>query len=396
MRKLTTEDFVEKARKIFGDKYDYSKVNYLGNRIDIIIICPVHGEFTQRPGNHLDGRDCKDCGILKRAATRVAKAKSIFIAKAQKVHGNTYVYDQVDYKGKDAHVLIYCKIHEYYFPKSPSNHLKGQGCPKCALLSRADFHRSSSEEFIEKATAAHNGRYSYENVKYVRAIDHVMVTCPDHGDFPIKPSGHLSGAGCWDCGGSKPLTAETFVEKVIAKHGDWYKYHKVVYKNNKTKVTLVCPDHGEFSSQTPDAHLAGKGCNRCQNKAEGRLAIYLNKIHVVHREFRLDNRFFDFYLPEYNQLIERDGEQHYKETTRFETTVAKQQARDIEKTNMAKQAGFKIARIPYWLDDEEVTVEIENILKNEPTYPDFPDLKQAIDQPKPNTRRPPTTLLKKS
>lgn len=383
MRKLTAKQFITKAKNIFGDKYDYSKVIYVGNKADVIIICPVHGEFNQRPGNHLDGRDCKDCGILKRAATRVAKAKSVFIVKAQKVHADTFGYDGVDYKGNNHHVLIYCKIHEYYFSKSPSNHLKGQGCPKCALLSTADFHRSSTEEFIEKATAVHKGRYTYENVEYLRAIGPVMVTCSEHGDFPITPASHLGGSGCWDCGGSKPLTAEIFIGMAIAKHGDWYQYHKVIYKNSKTKVRIVCPDHGEFASQTPDAHLAGKGCNRCQNKAEGRLAIYLNEIHIVHREFKLDNRFFDFYLPEYNQLIERDGQQHYQETTLFDTTVAKQQARDAEKTNMAKQAGFKIARIPYWLDDDGVKVEIENILNNKPTYPDIPDLEQAIDQPKP-------------
>jgi len=381
-KRSTTQKFIQKAQKIFGDKYNYSKVVYVTNKTEVIIICPVHGEFNQRPDAHLLGKDCKDCGILKRAATRVAKAKSTFITKAQKVHGNTYVYDQVDYKGKNIHILIYCKIHEYYFPKSPSNHLKGQGCPKCALLSTASFHRSSTEEFIKKATAVHNGRYTYGNVEYVGANDPVMVTCTDHGNFPIVPSGHLNGAGCWDCGGSKPLTAEKFIEMAIAKHGDRYKYHKVIYKNNKTPVLIICPDHGDFP-QTPDAHLVGKGCNRCQNKAEGRLAIYLNEIHVVHREFKLDNRFFDFYLPEYNQLIERDGEQHYKETTRFETTVAKQQARDVEKTTMAKQAGFKVARIPYWLDDDEVKVEIGNILNNKPTYPDIPDLKQTIDQPKP-------------
>ena len=40
---LTTEQFIEKARKIHGDKYDYSKVNYVNNRVKIIIICPKHG-----------------------------------------------------------------------------------------------------------------------------------------------------------------------------------------------------------------------------------------------------------------------------------------------------------------------------------------------------------------
>jgi hypothetical protein len=66
MKKLTTEQFVERAIKIHNNKYDYSKVEYKGSKIKIIIICPRHGEFLQRPFNHLNERGCLKCSIEKR------------------------------------------------------------------------------------------------------------------------------------------------------------------------------------------------------------------------------------------------------------------------------------------------------------------------------------------
>ena len=57
-----TEIFIQKARKIHGDKYDYSKVEYINSRTPILIICPIHGQFYQLPKKHLLGQGCKECG----------------------------------------------------------------------------------------------------------------------------------------------------------------------------------------------------------------------------------------------------------------------------------------------------------------------------------------------
>ena len=61
-RRLTKEEFIEKARQVHGDKYDYSKVEYKNNKTKICIVCPIHGEFWQRPNDHLNGRGCDKCG----------------------------------------------------------------------------------------------------------------------------------------------------------------------------------------------------------------------------------------------------------------------------------------------------------------------------------------------
>lgn len=61
----TTESFIKKAKKVHGDKYDYSKVNYTKSQEKVIIICPEHGEFEQRPNDHLRGKGCPKCNQSK-------------------------------------------------------------------------------------------------------------------------------------------------------------------------------------------------------------------------------------------------------------------------------------------------------------------------------------------
>ena len=70
MAKLTTEEFIEKAKAVHGDKYDYSHVKYVDYRSKVCIICPEHGEFWQRPDTHLKGHECSECGKIKNIESR--------------------------------------------------------------------------------------------------------------------------------------------------------------------------------------------------------------------------------------------------------------------------------------------------------------------------------------
>lgn len=82
-KKLTTEEFIEKARKIHGNKYDYSKVVYVNSQTKVCIICPIHGEFWQRPNDHLNGYGCNKCGIIKTNLKNSSKLND-FITKVKK------------------------------------------------------------------------------------------------------------------------------------------------------------------------------------------------------------------------------------------------------------------------------------------------------------------------
>ena len=129
-QRLTLEEFIEHSRKIHGNKYDYSKVNYINNSIEVIINCPKHGDFPQTPNNHLSGKGCLDCAYEKLANDRKLTLEE-FIKRANKVHGvGTYDYSQVKYVNYQTEVIIICPKHGP-FPQRPNDHLLDCGCPKC-------------------------------------------------------------------------------------------------------------------------------------------------------------------------------------------------------------------------------------------------------------------------
>lgn len=128
-KKLTQEEFIEKARKVHGDKYDYSKVEYVNNRTKVCIICPIHGEFWQRPNDFLSMHGCPKCGVIKRSQSHLL-TQSDFIERANIVHNNKYKYLNVKYENSKSKVEIVCPTHGVFL-QSPIDHLNGHGCPKC-------------------------------------------------------------------------------------------------------------------------------------------------------------------------------------------------------------------------------------------------------------------------
>ena len=131
-KKLTKEPFIKKANEIYGDKYDYSKVEYVNNHTKVCINCPEHGEFWQRPSAHLQGQGCPKCGVLMRSLKKNENAKKEFNDKARKVHGDKYDYTKVKYVNANTKVCIICPEHGEFW-QTPSDHKQGAGCPKCNL-----------------------------------------------------------------------------------------------------------------------------------------------------------------------------------------------------------------------------------------------------------------------
>ena len=249
-KKLNTKEFIERARKVHGDKYDYSKVNYVNSTTKVTIICPIHGEFEQTPEKHLSGHGCPDCSGRKKLTTEE------FIKKAKEVHGDKYDYSKVNFENRDAKVTVICPIHGE-FEVTPRRHLSGQGCPDCSGIKKLN-----TEEFIKRAKEVHGDKYDYSKVNYIDSSTKVTIICPTHGEFEKTPDKHLAGQGCPDCIGRKRLNNERFIKKAKKVHGDKYDYSKVKFVNRNTKVTIICPIHGEFE-QTPHNHLVGKGCPIC-------------------------------------------------------------------------------------------------------------------------------------
>ena len=294
MRKLTTEEFILKAKKVHGDRYDYSSTKYLNTRTVVDICCPEHGIFHQRPTNHLSGQNCPIC------MNRGKGNNERFIDSAKKVHGNKYDYSLVNYIGSKTKIQIICDEHGV-FEQRPTRHLCGDGCPKCM-----GGVKISQDEFINRARELHGDKYDYSLVKYINSQIKVKIMCPEHGVFEMKPNNHLSGQSCPQC------KSKSFGEKQILK---WLTNNTIKFKTQK-----VFDD--------------------CKNQ----------------RQLP-----FDFYLPDYNMLIEYDGKQHYEPIEymggKFGFEYRKQN--DKIKSEFAEKNDINLLRISY----KEVN-NISMLLKN--------------------------------
>ena len=277
-QKLTTEEFNKKAREVHGDKYDYSKVEYVNNQTKVCIICKEHGEFWQRPLDHLKGHECSECGKIKNVESR-RKTLDQFIDEARKLHGDKYDYSNVKYKNTSTKVCIICKKHGEFW-QAPYTHLNGHGCPKCAYKGDRQRHIYSQEEIIDKIRSLFGERYSFEKVIYKAMKVPIILVCHEkdengveHGEFSMRPVNIFSShQECPKCSKEnrirlqrKPL--EKFIEEANKVHGGIYDYHKVNYINTSTKVCIVCPIHGDFW-QIPTNHLKGQGCPSCSGNAK--------------------------------------------------------------------------------------------------------------------------------
>lgn len=257
----TTKEFIENAKKVHGDKYDYSNVNYINSKIKVNIICHKHGQFEQTPNDHLNGHGCKKCGI-EIATIKNRKKLEDFIKKAKEIHGNRYDYSKVDYINCKTKVNIICSEHGEFF-QTPNSHLFGRGCPGCSGTKKLII-----EEFIEKARLVHGDRYDYSKVEYVNNGTKVCIICSEHGEFKQTPNSHLNGCGCKKCSKIYSPTTEEFIEKARFIHGDRYNYSKVDYNGANSYISIICPIHGEFK-QTPSTHLSSRGCRKCKYENHG-------------------------------------------------------------------------------------------------------------------------------
>src|ERR1019366_7034110 len=137
-KKSTTEEFIEKAKKIHGNTYGYEEFDYVTAKIKGKIICYIHGIFEQTPDSHLRGSGCQACGNIKIKEKQIS-TKEIFLEKTYKIHGVLYAYGIFKYTGNHKKGKIVCKIHTTYFEQTPAKHLQGQGCPNCGIIKSANL-----------------------------------------------------------------------------------------------------------------------------------------------------------------------------------------------------------------------------------------------------------------
>lgn len=290
----TTEQFIEQAKKIHGDKYDYSKAEYKGKNNFVTIICPIHGEFEQRAYAHLRGGGCMKCA-RKLSSQKQIYTNEEFIAKLKEIYGDKYDYSKVDYKGNKTKITLICPEHGE-FSKIASDLLhKKTGCPFCNQEHKRKHFALGKDEFVKRSTELFNGKYTYDNVKYVNNATKVLITCPKHGDFLCTPANHLKGRGCPIC-----------------------KMESHVYEERIYNILKTIFDEQDIERQySADWIKHGKS--------------------------------IDFFISKYNLAIEHQGSQHFKPVEIFGGEEAHKRTVELdkEKFNECKENGVELLYFAY-------------------------------------------------
>ena len=299
---LTTDSFVKKALEIYGDRYDYSLVQYDRSNAKVKIICPQHGVFETAPNNHLRKMgNCPKCAEISRANKRRMILQE-FLDRVREIHKNKYDYSKTEYVSVTTPVKIICPKHGEFL-QIPQVHLAGKGCRECS----DEKHRLTVKDFLNRAKKIHENKYDYSLVVYLNGRKKIQIGCPKHGVFEQTAASHLKGNGCPSC-------KESRGERKIAF---FLNFFQIGYKR-------------------------GKSFSGCRNV------------------YRL---FFDFYIPTLNTCIEYDGLQHFSPIEYFGGQPVFEYTKKLDaiKTAYCAKAGIKLIRIPYTKKDPEIA----SVLKEE-------------------------------
>ena len=318
----TTEEFIKQIKEKHGDNIDTSKVEYVDCKTKVCLICHKkdkygneHGEYWQVPGSCLSGATCPKCANERRGKKpeeRMTTEK--YIIREREVHGDKYDLSKAVYVDANTKMCFICPKHGEFW-MLPYHHLGGQGCPKCS------GKNLTTEDLVErfKDENPRGDYYIYTDVVFKDMDTPVYIICPKHGGFWQKPSKHLVGHGCPECGKerrnkSNTYTFDEIVEKANKVQNKKYIYIKTDTNGIKSDLYIMCPIHGLFI-QKAEYHLNGYGCPKCgfnMSIAEDEIVKFIKEELGIDNVMRRNKKIIapqelDIYLPDYNIAIEYDG-----------------------------------------------------------------------------------------
>lgn len=286
-KKITNEEWIRQRTAQYRGYYTYERTVYEGNRKNVIITCPVHGDFTTTGSGHTRS------GCLKCYHNRLKKPVDVVIEKFISVHGTRYDYSRVreNYENVNTKVAIICHNHpqQREFFQKPAVHLNGSGCPACACN-----YNYTTEEFIDKCNKLHRNYYIYDDVIYTYRDTLIKIRCPKHGLFEQSAGNHLRGNGCSHC-----------KHKSEGKVLNWL----------NEQSSNICGVSVDIDTQITFPDLKSD----------------------KDRHYK-----FDFSVD--SLMIELDGDQHFRQVAKWEPPEVFRQ-RDIEKTKYLIKNNYHLIRI---------------------------------------------------
>lgn len=285
-----------------------------------------------------------------------------FVTQATKIHGGKYCYSLSKYINEYTKIIIICPDHGE-FEQKPSVHLKGHGCKKCRYEKLSADMGGGLAGFIKKANKIHNDKYDYSKSVYLTSQKKITIICPEHGEFEQLPCNHINkGAGCLKCSSAHQPTNEEFVDSLIKKFGNKHNYAKTKYKSAHDKITVICPDHGEFQV-VATSYLRSGSCPKCSASSEQYLiSEYIKSIGfdpLINDKNTIKPLELDIYIPEKKLAIEYNGNYWHSYNT-IESNNEK--ARHKNKSDRCEDANIKLLQIS--TDDLEKFEIIKSMIRH--------------------------------
>lgn len=231
-KKITLEEYMNRIKEIWGDRYDYTRLNYRGQDEQVLVTCKEHGDFSVNARSLMRGRGCPLCARIEAAKNTLRPLEEVDQMIKEK-YGTTVRLHRTTYKGLSKPAKFTCPVHGV-FEEKPSLVLLN-GCTLCSKEERG----MGFSEFVKKANRVHNRRYTYSMEGYRNTISPVKIRCSYHGWFYQNGQEHLRGAGCKKC---KSSHGEKLVRSWLNGLGIVFQEEAMIYPTQKRFDFLIPSD----------------------------------------------------------------------------------------------------------------------------------------------------------
>lgn len=355
-KRKTHEEFLQEAK----EKNDYLEIlgTYLSSKAQIEVRCRKCGKtYFTLPRSVLNGNPCYECS-MKINGQKNALTHNEFVDKLKEISPCFEVIGV--YKRSKEKIECKCLKCQNTFFATPNNLLRGQNCSCCT--SRKDSKKLTNDIFVKRLKDVNSDITPIS--EYINSTTKIKCRCNlCNKVIEMSPKVLLRGQGCWQCGHAKAgisarKTHADFVEdmRLINPNLEFTSQ----YQTNKVHIGVRCKKCGNEWKARPDSLLQGKGCPHCNVRSKGELACsnYFDINNIAYEgqktfsNLKSDNNYslrYDFFLPDYNLLIEYQGQQHEMPIEYFggEEKFMVQTKYDNQKREFAKENGYDLLEISY-------------------------------------------------
>ena len=300
-----TKEFIKKAKEVWADEYDYSRVDFKDYDTEVIIVCRKEGheESQIKPKYHLNRNrptGCRKCG-RERQIEKATKTFEDFLRESREIHGNLYEYDEESYKGSRKNMIIICKKDGHGpFPQTPDAHINQKhGCRKCRNELTGERSRLKYDEVLIRLndnSRLNNTKVSFDENEYSGINAQLIIKCSKHGvqEPRLVNSMFNYTHPCIECtteiigASNKKITKENVVKLLNEKFENKYEIYDFEYEDRRTYIKLNCPieGHGDFEIQVRGIRRS-PGCPNCSREdSQSKRTEGLRKQIKSSRKFR--------------------------------------------------------------------------------------------------------------